>query len=121
MIIYRVEDANHIGPYIYRRNNAESDLGNVMGLYYDSDRHPAPSDDIGMMVSAEMRFGFNSLEQLDDWFNGAYDAFAASGFHIAVYDVPLLSVYSGTQQVMFRYDSARLIDVLGFEYMDCVV
>jgi hypothetical protein len=110
MLIYRLEDEKHIGPYRsekknkyeYNRNfpgNCHETLWEVLYLYHYSD------DDLDKFIC-----GCTSEEQLIDWFTEEciYELMEY-GFTIRVYDCPDDHIIVRTHQVFFRKEFAKII------------
>jgi hypothetical protein len=84
------------------------------------DRVPTPQDDIGRAwdnirfsydAYSKFRFGFETLEQLKEWFHApARQALALGGFAISVYDTKTGTVLAGKKQVAFQFDAAERLE-----------
>lgn len=96
MRIYRIEDSAGLGPY----------FGpywiNIEGTY-NSDRHPVPYSDVPgwelLKNHKSYRCGFNSIQQMIEWFDGGFGSIDDNGLGISIYESN--NVLSGTKQVMF--------------------
>lgn len=102
--MWRIQNSEGFGPY-YRANAyvwAKTDD------CHQGPDHPGPNDDFTADVvrlldsdeGRELRFGFETLEQLNNWFTvEELDALAALGFTQTLIEAE--KVYVGSKQVLF--------------------
>lgn len=112
ILVFRVENDNHNGPYkdisvarTFNRDknpNAESD--SALDLVYNMNSSKTS-------YAKEYKFGFNSLDNLKSWFHNENDIskMEDSGFKISAYEVPINHTLSSDHQTIYRYKSAKLI------------
>lgn len=100
--VYRVEDAEGLGPYKFRDDTA---LETMYSAHADSPYHPQPEDDgVNILDIADKSFfyAFTSLDQLAEWFAGYGEELAQCGYFISEYAVPSNHTVHGSRQVLFR-------------------
>lgn len=109
MEIFRYEcPVTGCGPY----QIGNPDLEN-MGHFHDASKeHPKPEDDFRMWHfwhSSNIFFGFKSLEDLNNWFNGFHEIILKHGFRIAVYEVNSGNVIfsKSGKQLVFRKNKSK--------------
>lgn len=74
-----------------------------MFLAHDDSDHLDPREDPLLKGIRQNEYcGFATLDALEEWFFGYFEALHKLGFIIAVYSVPVGSVRYGTQQAVFR-------------------
>lgn len=66
--------------------------------------HPTPKND-GIVIEADQYCGFESIDDLLEWFDGWIERLAEAGFEIAEYDIPSCHVKKGDYQVVFKMPS----------------
>ncbi|MGW3674660.1 hypothetical protein [Streptomyces sp. NPDC005166] len=73
--------------------------------------HPEPRRDPDLRgIDEHERCGFDSIDALDEWFDGWATALAGCGFVVTVYDVPDWAVRVGRHgQIVF--DAAEAVEV----------
>lgn len=114
MIVYRVhhESAVNDGPY-YSSHSWE--------LNRSCKKRPLPKcDGINQELHQNMLFGFNSLQQFENWFYDKTELsiLADRGFNLYVYESfdPYVSVLNGNTQIAFDKYDFKLIDRLNLLY-----
>ena len=127
MIIYRIEDAQQVGPY---HDMAPEDCDTTIGEYATNQdghtsrdsAHPTPRQDALLrphynhLVNAEYACGFSNISQLLSWFGPKARAYLATrGYSLLALDVPSDAVHHGTHQCMFRRSAARTVRTLSLE------
>lgn len=124
MIVYRMarEQAGAkypIGPYQWK----DSEGNRIPIMVHMSDvhsddyiDHPLPQASSIYMMPEEV-CGFNSLEQLTNWFGDWFDELSECGFLLHTYDVLEEYVQETPEQVVFDITQATLLDAepLAFE------
>ena len=112
--LYRIEK-DGIGPFCHPERYENEYLDTVMNdLGIDKTRHPVPFDDrlikkwtIMHCFPNYMQCATISLESLEDWFCGAFDALAGAEFAVAEVTIAKQHVVIGETQVIF--DSTQII------------
>lgn len=114
MLVYRVEhETLRCGPYNFVPLENKVGWGDprvqAMSTSVFADvtthGHPTPDRD-GIQIDQENVCGFESIEQLYDWFSDeSIHAMRDAGYVLHVYSVPRRSVRRGGHQVMFPSDS----------------
>jgi hypothetical protein len=104
MIIYRVENDAGQGPYRLGH-------GVMWNKLFNPEQRPFPSMDPGLEhilaskkdLIKDFFFGFNSLEQLRDWFEDEeLISLDNIGFKIKTFDVPDALIIEGSAQLLFK-------------------
>jgi hypothetical protein len=115
MLVYRVEDSEHGGPYNgSMKGSVRCELVHLFACMGDHEmRHPTPYEDIpgwrDVTGRERFHFGFASLEQLRAWFSEhERSTLRRLGFGVAVYNVEPEHALTGMRQVAFdRSKAAR--------------
>jgi hypothetical protein len=95
MIVYRIEDDQHMGPY-YRPNGSYEEIHGAV----DYGRHPPASED-SIKVLHGYLFGFETIDQLRAWFNqGELRRLYNMGFYAVSYKTS--EIHKGGKQCAFR-------------------
>lgn len=105
-IVYRFENADHIGPYY----NTEYVVFSPLNTHNDSTHHPEPGEEgepwYGVNVTEDLGLhlcGFISLAQMEAWFKPhEIEWMAGSGFHLCTYEVPDEHIMMGNKQITFH-------------------
>lgn len=111
MKIYRYEHPElGAGPY----NSACHQLECMGKIHNSSPAHPLPTDDFllfEMWISETVFFGFDSLDKLNQWFDGFHDIIRDAGYLIFEYDVPPRLVIFGRsgRQVVFKKNKSKFL------------
>lgn len=101
--IYRVEDEDGRGYYSSYKNA-------YVPMPNSWDRHPVPeADGIDYPIDAEEFFGFQSVSDLNYWFDGIGEALTRAGWVVVVYSVEIEYVRFGGCQVVFYRDLAQQV------------
>ena len=109
--IYRVEhyDRRH-GPYHAswdQMNNRCRELCYKLDLEFKHNQHPPPGADGIFNFSNDYYCGFDSLEDLFDWFEQWLEELQEHDYHIAVFEVEDSDTLHGGKQVMFKRKKYR--------------
>lgn len=121
MIVYRVENDNGRGPYRPGWNQDNIDLSidqsilatEIGNAHNDDNLRPAPwidgiknwdFDDL-----YEPRFGFMSIGELIQWFDGWLDFLELYGYSFRAFEIEDQYVIVGKRQVVFDYVHAKLL------------
>jgi len=108
-LIYRVETDNGIGPYV-SFFTAWLQAAVVCGEP-EEDLHPSPEHSgLGFTKHGE-RFGFDTLEDVFQWFYAEpiIRALEEDGYGVSVYEVPEHSIARGIRQLKFVLDDAERV------------
>lgn len=105
-LIYRVEFLDGTGPYMqWRAERAGLDVTyrEFLQIHQDHDYWPAPYDDGIVTDVKNLRFGFESLLALRNWFCGAERLYLSScGLLCSCYRIlPGTILHHGTKQLAF--------------------
>lgn len=117
MRVYRIE-RNGEGPYTSTFQGTWSKRE-----HNHSDGHPLPENDLGIywfrferepgLYSADARFGFLSIAQLEAWFDlEERTALGGLEFKISVYEIDELYVNCSAVQVAFDRSKAELLNTI---------
>ena len=130
MIIYRIEDRSHQGPYNGSAGLSPSKYRAYAhrneGRYVAPPKWPAPWDDIPgwpeprpvvMMTGysevvdelEDFIFGFSSAEQLRSWFGRFAELLDQRNFRVASYEVDASDVMKGQHQVAFSRSRSKFL------------
>lgn len=105
MIVLRIEHKEYgQGPY------ACTDVYEMFNRIHESPHHPGPDND-GINVYDNDFFGFNSKEQLDNWFNKEEkELMHEYGFVKSIYEVEEKYTQSSSKQLIFKKENAVLVN-----------
>ena len=109
MLVYRVENANGLGPYQYALE-AFSGAGDMCSAHGDK-RHPGPwhpESDLNGINSREF-CGLDSPQALLEWFYDFLVDLDADGFHVSVYSTEEVRV-GRYGQALFPMADAELVN-----------
>lgn len=137
LTVYRVEDAQGIGPYwpqsrynevqdaaamaMANRHTDVKHLARDISVETAPHLHPGPGQDYDMRNrwyfmdwsdrrgSRNYLFGFLSQRRLGEWFFGERDTLELLDMHVAAYEVAHQAVVRGQWQLAFRKQSARRV------------
>lgn len=107
MKVFRVETKNNKGPY--------GSFGKYQSgkLEYKQDYHPLPTADGILYVFEYDYFGFESLDQLDKWFDITDRKYLKKhNFNVSCYEVDDHHVTVGGTQLVFHLARASLIEII---------
>lgn len=125
MIVYRVEDENGLGAFASSLvRNAMVDCSMAGIDYLSPTRHPCPNDEIyefrswwenDYVTASKYHFGFESIEQLLNWFDDRHirKAMRINGGVVQTYHINPRFVVKGGYQLVFYKKLARLGDKMG--------
>lgn len=104
--VYRVEHKRYRhGPYnlsSIKTNKCRKLSWKLVNAADTVRRHPSPCMD-GIRNFGDADYcGFESLEQLMDWFEDCIDELHEHEYHVCVFEVPEWTVKRGRRQVVFR-------------------
>lgn len=110
MKVYRLENAQGIGPYHAMLFQWDKWTNRNHGTIPEA---PGPCEDgIGIALNEykSFKFGFSSLTQLHQWFNDyELEKLAELGFYLGVYEIDANCVRSGKKQIAYRSEFAVLL------------
>lgn len=107
MKVFRVETKVNKGPY------GSSDEYQAAKLSYKQDVHPLPTADGILCVLQGHYFGFESLEQLNNWFDIDDRKYLKKHkFRVSCYEVDRRFVTVGGTQLVFFLSKASLIETI---------
>jgi len=114
--IFRVEDADHVGPYQPLHNDGDDYYSKKFywNNFNDNDmRHPAPAMDLPIKEGTkhrplEYKYGFSSMAQLKAWFNKPRRAWLRKhGYKIVRYCADAADLLIGKKQTAFYSETAK--------------
>lgn len=117
MNVYRVQHrVTMMGPYTYPNEEWTSEewrdwedvRWGMMEHHDDPGTHPCPITSMGHTVHTHERCGFDSLDALLEWFEGALEALEYLGYEVVELVVPDVDVIGPDEhgQVVYNVNSA---------------
>ena len=107
MLVYRIENAQRLGPYQHSVSWVYTD-------HMDLD-HPQPCDDdidCSAMTYSHV-CGFDSLDKLKTWFtHEELTGLSTLGYSLSTYEVDSGHCLIGKRQVVFYYPLAKLVETV---------
>lgn len=112
MLVFRVEDANGMGPY--QDSSANTDCWTLCADHADM-FHPSPLRDSKLRgISPDEFCALDSPEALLRWFRGWLERLAEFGFVVTIYNARYARV-GENGQALFRKERATLRDTLDID------
>lgn len=121
MLVYRVEHSvDGCGPYMSNtlegkfRPQYIQRLANSLGTKHNGDsEHCVIWEEVGNQGFSSRHFcGFESMEQLYNWFRGFITSLFECGYVFKTYNVPDQYVLRGRYQLAFEMDKAEVVEVI---------